>query len=89
MGIDKIQRGVAVRADIEGMFYQVFVAEKRSLLSFLWLENGNCDLSPQSYHVNVHVCGRASFQVAATMHCEKLQQIMKINMCQMKQLPSN
>ena len=41
---------VAVMADIEAMFYQVFVAEKhRSLLSFLWWENGNCDLSPQSY----------------------------------------
>ena len=48
-------------ADIEAMFYQVFVAEKhRSLLSFLWWENGNCDLSPQSYHMNVHVFGGAS-----------------------------
>ena len=52
---------VAVMADIETMFYQVFVAEKhRSLLSFLWWENGNCDLSPQSYHMNVHVFGGAS-----------------------------
>ena len=48
-------------ADIEAMFYQVFVAEKhRSLLSFLWWENGNCDLPPQTYHMNVHVFGGAS-----------------------------
>ena len=52
---------VAVMADIEAMFYQVFVAGKyRSLLSFLWWENGNCDLSPQTYHMNVHVFGAAS-----------------------------
>ena len=48
-------------ADIKAMFYQLFVAEKhRSLPSFLWWENGNCDLSPQSYHMNVHVFGGAS-----------------------------
>ena len=55
------QEPLAVMADTEAMFYQVFVAEKhRSLLSFLWWENGNCDLSPQSYHMNVHVFGGAS-----------------------------
>ena len=48
-------------ADIEAMFYQVFVAENhRSLLIFLWWENGNCGLSPQSYHMNVDVFGGAS-----------------------------
>ena len=52
---------VAVMADIETMFYQVFVAEKhRSLLSFLWWENGNCDLSLQCYHMNMNVFGGAS-----------------------------
>ena len=52
---------VAVMADIEAMFYQVFVAEKhRSLLSFLWWENGNCNLLPKTYHMNVHVYGGAS-----------------------------
>ena len=52
---------VAVMADIEAMFYQVFVAGKhRSLLSFLWWENGNCDPSSQTYHMNVHVFGGAS-----------------------------
>ena len=48
-------------ADIEATFYQVFVAEKhRSLLSFLWWENGNCDLSAQTYHMNGHDFGGAS-----------------------------
>ena len=38
---------VAIMADIEGMFYQVFVANQhRSLLSFLWWENG--DIKEQS-----------------------------------------
>ena len=47
-------------ADVEAMFYRVLVAEKhRSLLSFLCWENGNCNLSPQTYHMNVHVFGGA------------------------------
>ena len=51
---------VAVMADVEAMFYRVLVAEKhRSLLSFLCWENGNCNLSPQTYHMNVHVFGGA------------------------------
>ena len=51
---------VAVMADVEAMFYRVLVAEKhRSLLSFLCWENGNCNLSPQMYHMNVHVFGGA------------------------------
>ena len=33
---------VAIMADIEAMFYQVFVANQhRSLLSFLWWKNGD------------------------------------------------
>ena len=52
---------VAAMTDVEAMFYQVFVVEKhRSLLSFLWWENGNCDLSTQSCHTNVHVFDEAS-----------------------------
>ena len=52
---------VAVTADIEAMFYQVFVAEKhRSRLSFLWWENGNYNLLIQTYHMNVHVFGGTS-----------------------------
>ena len=42
---------VAVIADIEAMFYQMFVADKhRDLLSFLWWENGYISEQPQHYH---------------------------------------
>ena len=48
-------------ADIEAMFYQVLMTEKhRSLLSFVWWENDNCDLSPPTYHMNVHAFGGTS-----------------------------
>ena len=49
---------VAIMADIKAMFYQVFVANKhRSLLSFLWWENGYIKEQSQRYHMNVHVFG--------------------------------
>ena len=52
---------VAIMADIEAMFYQVFVANQhRSLLSFLWWENGDIKEQPQRYHMNVHVFGGTS-----------------------------
>ena len=52
---------VAVMADIETMFYQVFVADQhRNLLSFLWWENGDISEQHQHYHMNVHVFGRTS-----------------------------
>ena len=63
---------VAVMADIEAMFYQVFVAEKhRSLLSFLWWENGNCNLLPKTYHMNVHVYGGASLPSCSNYALQK------------------
>ena len=45
-------------ADIEAMFYQVFVANQhRSLLSFLWWENVDIKKQPWEYHMNIHVFG--------------------------------
>ena len=52
---------VVVIADIEAMFYQVFVADQlRNLLSFLWWETRGISEQPQHYHMNVHVFGRTS-----------------------------
>ena len=52
---------VAEMADIESMFYQVFVADqRRNLLIFLWWENGDISEQPQHYHINVHVFGGIS-----------------------------
>ena len=49
---------VAIMADIEAMFYQVFVADQhRNLLSYPWWENGNISEQPQDYRMNVHVFG--------------------------------
>ena len=52
---------VEIMADTEAMFYQVFVANQhRSLLSFLWWENGDIKRQPQEYHMNVYVFGGIS-----------------------------
>ena len=52
---------VAIMADIEAMFYQGFVTNQhRSLLTFLWWENGDIKEQPQRYHMNVHVFGGTS-----------------------------
>ena len=52
---------MAIMADIEAMFYQVFVANQyRSLLTFLWWEDGDIKEQPQEYHMNVHVFGGTS-----------------------------
>ena len=54
---------VAVMADIEAMFYQVFVADQvRNLLSFPWWENVDINEQPQHYHMNVHVFWETSSQ---------------------------
>ena len=52
---------VAIMADIEAMFYQVFVANQdKNLLSFLWWENGDIKEQPKRYHMNVYVFGETS-----------------------------
>ena len=55
------EESIAVMADIEAMFYQVFVPDsQRNLLSFLWWENGNFNHPPQVYRMCVHVFGSTS-----------------------------
>ena len=52
---------VAVMADIEAMFYQVYVPEnQRSFLRFLWWPNGNTDECLAEYEMCVHIFGAVS-----------------------------
>ena len=52
---------IAVMADVEKMFYQVRVAEHhRSLLRFLWWQDGDWTKQPTDYEMNVHVFGATS-----------------------------
>ena len=52
---------VAEMADIEAMFYQVFVADQpRNRLIFLWWENEDISEQPQHYQIIVHVFGGIS-----------------------------
>ena len=47
---------VAEMADIEAMFYQVFVADQpRNRLIFLWWENGDISEQPQHYQIIINV----------------------------------
>ena len=74
---------VAIMADIEPMFYQVFVADQhRNLLSFLWWENGGINEQPQHYHMNIHVFGKLDCQVVVTTHCKEQQEIMNQSMAE-------
>ncbi|XP_038071855.1 uncharacterized protein LOC119740577 [Patiria miniata] len=55
------QEPVAVKADIEAMFYQVRVrSEDRDLLRFLWWPGGDLSRELEEYRMTVHVFGAAS-----------------------------
>ena len=48
-------------ADINKMFYQVLVPEEdRNYLGFLWWENGDLSLQPETFRMNVHLFGASS-----------------------------
>ena len=52
---------IAFMADIEAMFYQVYVKDhQRDLLRFLWWENGNLDGNLIDHEMCVHVFGATS-----------------------------
>ena len=52
---------IAVTADIEAMYYQVFVKEEhRSMLRFLWWEDDNAESEIIDLEMNVHVFGSTS-----------------------------
>ncbi|KAK7882732.1 hypothetical protein WMY93_028906 [Mugilogobius chulae] len=52
---------IAVMADIEAMFYQVFVAENdRDSLRFLWWPDGDISKEPQVHRMRVHLFGAVS-----------------------------
>ena len=51
----------AFMADIQGMFNQVRVSPAdRRYLRFLWWPNGNMDVDPEVYQMNVHLFGATS-----------------------------
>ena len=55
------QDEVAFVADIEKMFFQVYVGnEHRSLLGFLWWQNGDISRQPADHEMCVHVFGGTS-----------------------------
>ena len=55
------QEPVAFMADIEAMFYQVFVPEKqRDFLRFLWWPNGDLTAPLEEYRMTVHPFGAVS-----------------------------
>ena len=55
-------------ADIEKMYFQIFVAEQyRSLLRFLWWKERNISDKPTDYEMCVHVFGGFHLGPAAVM----------------------
>ncbi|XP_035989441.1 uncharacterized protein LOC118561455 [Fundulus heteroclitus] len=55
------QEPIAIMADIQAMFHQVYVPEKhRDFLRFLWWPNGNTSQVPQEYRMTVHLFGAVS-----------------------------
>ena len=66
---------VAFMADLEKMYFQIFVAEQhRSLLPFLWWKEVNLSDKPNDYEMFVHVFGGVS-SGACSNYTLKLQQL--------------
>jgi len=66
------QAPVALVADIEAMFHQVKVCEHdRDALRFLWWPQGNLQVEPNQYRMNVHLFGATSSPSCAAF-CLKL-----------------
>ena len=62
-------------ADLEKMYFQIFVAEQhRSLLPFLWWKEVNLSDKPNDYEMFVHVFGGVS-SGACSNYTLKLQQL--------------
>ena len=74
---------VEIMADTEAMFYQVFVANQhRSLLSFLWWENGDIKRQPQEYHMNVCVFGGISSPSCSNYALRRTARVITSSMIQ-------
>ncbi|KAK4325419.1 hypothetical protein Pmani_004014 [Petrolisthes manimaculis] len=59
-------------ADIESMFYQVFVPERdRDYLRFLWWPDGNYEVQPNVYQMTVHLLGASSSPSCANYALQK------------------
>ncbi|KAK3886574.1 hypothetical protein Pcinc_009223 [Petrolisthes cinctipes] len=62
----------AFTADIESMFYQVFVPERdRDYLRFLWWPEGNYEVQPNIYRMTVHLFGASSSPSCANYALQK------------------
>ena len=67
--------------DIEAMYYQVQVPEEqRSVLRFLWWEDGNLGGDLPDHEMCVHVLVVPPDLDAVIMPCERQQSIMKLDM---------
>ena len=66
------QEPIAFMADIEAMFYQVFVPEEqRSYLCFVWWPDGNIDQELEEYEMCVHLFGAISSPSCVNMALKK------------------
>ena len=66
------QEPVAFMADIESMFYQVRVPESQlDFLRFFWWTDGNTEVKPEEYQMQVHLFGAISSPSCATFALQK------------------
>ena len=66
------QEPIAFMADIESMFYQVRVPESQlDFLRFVWWPDGNTEVEPDEYQMQVHLFGAISSPSCATFALQK------------------
>ena len=82
------RESVAFMADIEAMFYQVFVPEEqRDFLRSLWWPNGDLTAQLEEYRMTVHPFGVVSSPSCANYALQRQQTIMKKNTEVLLQVP--
>jgi len=73
------QEHIAIMADIEAMFCQVYVPRNdQDVLRFLWWPDGDLSREPETYRMTIHLFGGFGAPVVPAMRCSVQQKITEL-----------